>query len=81
MFDFLLLLLVLICFFVCATKGGKKTFDGAKGLAVFYSPECALAVQHTEHVIHERIKLQERRAWGFAALWVDGEQFKQFILP
>ena len=81
MFDFLMLLLVLICFFVCATKGGKKTFDGAKGSAVFYSPYCAFAVQHTEHEIHECINRQEIRAWGFAALWVDGEPFKQFILP
>ena len=80
MFDFLMLLLVLICFFVCATKI-RKTFDGAKGLAVFYSPYCAFAVQHTEHVIHECFKRQEIRAWGFATLWVDGEPFKQFILP
>lgn len=57
-FLFLLLLLVLICF-LCAPPKLVKTFDGAKGLAVFYSLDYAFAVQYAEHVIHERFKRQE----------------------
>ena len=80
MLDFIVIIISFNLFLVCATKI-RKTFGRANGLAVFYSPYCAFAVQHTEHVIHECFKRQEIRAWGFAVLWVYGEPFKQFVLP